>query len=85
VNTPFDEQDARARMQAAHEAIARWMAIADETQHVALRLALRRASDDLKDAARHLEQAQIVYARIENTLTIVEWQINRIRQQLEVR
>ena len=41
-------------------------------------LSLQRTAADVQDAARLFEDAHLLFIKIENLLTIIEWQIERL-------
>ena len=72
---PLRFQIAEQRLVAARVAISELSAGLLEPSTL---LSLRRTAEDLDEAGRLFEDAHLLFIKIENLLTIIEWQINRL-------
>jgi hypothetical protein len=74
VVNPFRFQDAHDRLAAARVAVARLsVMVSGGSQFV-----LAHTMGDLDDAARLFEETNLAFIKLENLLTIIEWQIERL-------
>ena len=71
---PFRFQDAHDRLAAARAAVARLAAMLPAR---ASQIVLAHTMEDLDEAARLFEEANRTFIKLENLLTIIEWQIER--------
>ena len=71
---PFRFQDAHDRLAAARVAVGR---LAAKLPAGASQFVLAHTMDDLDEAARLFEEANRTFIKLENLLTIIEWQIER--------
>ena len=71
---PFRFEDAHDRLAAARVAVARLAAMLPAG---ASAIVLSHTIEDLGEAARLFEEANRTFIKLENLLTIIEWQIER--------
>ena len=71
---PFRFQDAHDRLAAARVAVGR---LAAKLPAGASQFVLAHTMGDLDEAARLFEEANQTFIKLENLLTIIEWQIER--------
>lgn len=71
---PFRFEDAHDRLAAARVAVARLTAMLPAG---ASAIVLSHTMEDLGEAARLFEEANRTFIKLENLLTIIEWQIER--------
>jgi hypothetical protein len=79
VLNPFRFQDAHDRLAAARVAVARLSVMVPAG---ASHFVLAHTMGDLDDAARLFEETNLAFIRLENLLTIIEWQIERLSAPL---
>ena len=72
---PFRFQDAHDRLAAARVAVDRLAAMSPVG---ASQFVLAHTMGDLDDAARLFEETNLAFIKLENLLTIIEWQIQRL-------
>ena len=72
---PFRFQDASDRLAAARVAVARLSAMVPT---VGSQFVLANTVGDLDDAARLFQETNLAFIKLENLLTIIEWQIERL-------
>ena len=72
---PLRFQSAEERLVAARNAIGQLSSVLLDPS---MRLSLQRTAGDLADAGRLFEDAHLLFIKLENLLTIVEWQIERL-------
>jgi hypothetical protein len=72
---PFRFQAAEERLVAARSAIAELSAAPCD---VSMLVSLRRTAGDIDEAGRLFHEAHLLFIKIENLLTIIEWQIERL-------
>ena len=72
---PFRFQDAHDRLAAARVAVSRLAAMLPVG---ASQFVLSHTMGDLDDAARLFDETNLAFIKLENLLTIIEWQIERL-------
>ena len=72
---PLRFQSAQERLVAARIAIGQLSGVLLDPSR---RLSLRLTEGDLDEAGRLFEDAHLLFIKIENLLTIIEWQIERL-------
>ena len=73
---PFRFQAAEERLVAARSAIAELSAA--QPCDMSTLVSLRRTAGDIDEAGRLFHEAHLLFIKIENLLTIIEWQIERL-------